>query len=194
VKGCSSLGLWRAAALVRVGGGKAKSGALALIDIKEALPALAPRSKKAAIAKHHGERVVEGARALSPALGERMAPATIVGKDVFVRELLPQDLKFELESLGEAEAMAVGNYLASVVGVAHARQLEPPTAAGWLEVFRKGSAPNLKAPAWLWAAVVDLVALHEGAYLEHCREHALGSEGPSTRAFGGIVSHHVTGD
>ena len=194
VKGCSSLGLWRAAALVRVGGPKARSKSLALIDIKEALPALAPHSKSAEMPAHHGERVVAGARALSPALGQRMASATVVGKDVFVRELLPQDLKFELESLGEGEALAIGHYLASIVGLAHARQLEPAECAEWLEGFRKGSAKNLKAPAWLWAAVVDLVAAHEGAYLEHCREHALDTNGVATRAFGGIVSHHVTGD
>jgi uncharacterized protein (DUF2252 family) len=187
VKGCSSLGLWRAAALVRVGGGKAKS--LALVDIKEALPALAPHSRDAEIPEHHGERVVAGARALAPSLGGRMAPATVVGKDVFVRELLPQDLKFELESLDEDEALAIARYLASVVAVAHARQLEPSECAGWLEVFRKGSAENLKVPAWLWASVVDLVALHEGAYLEHCREHALGAADSSARAFGGIVAN-----
>jgi uncharacterized protein (DUF2252 family) len=192
VKGCSSLGLWRAAALVRVGGGRTKS--LALIDIKEALSALAPHSKDARLPKHHGERVVAGARALSPSLGLRMAPATVGGKDVFVRELLPQDIKFELESLVEEEALAIGRYLASVVGVAHARQLEPPECADWLERFRKGSAAHLEAPAWLWAAVVDLVALHEGSYLEYCRDHGRGPTGASARSFGGIESHHVTGD
>ena len=105
--------------------------------------------------------MVTGARALTPALGNRMAPATLLDKDVFVRELLPQDLKFELESLGEAEATAVGHYLASVVAIAHARQLDSGTCAAWLETFREGSAQNMNAPAWLWAAVVDLVAADE---------------------------------
>jgi uncharacterized protein (DUF2252 family) len=194
VKGCSSLGLWRAAALVRVGRTRSKSRSLALIEIKEALPALAPRSPKARIPGHNGERIVAGARALSPALGDRMAPATILETDVFVRELLPQDLKFELETLGESEAVAVGQYLASVVARAHARQLDASESAGWLETFRKESAPHLKAPAWLWASVVDLVALHEGAYLQHCREHALGATNTSSLAVGGVVSHHDTGD
>ena len=81
-----------------------------------------------------------------------------------------------------------------MVAAAHARQLEASACADWLERFRKGSAKNLKAPAWLWAAVVDLVALHEGAYLEYCREHAAGLPQASSLAFGGIVSHHVTGD
>jgi len=31
----------------------------------------------------------------------------------------------------------------------------------------------LDAPLWLWKAVVDLVAMHEAAYLEHCRIYAL---------------------
>jgi uncharacterized protein (DUF2252 family) len=52
----------------------------------------------------------------------------------------------------------------------------------------------MNAPAWLWAAVVDLVAMHEGAYLEHCRQHALGVANPSVLVGDGVVSHHVTGD
>ena len=143
---------------------------------------------------HQGERVVTGARALSPALGERMAPATVLGRSVFVRELLPQDLKFELESLSEPEAIATGHYLASIVALAHARQLSVDASAAWLESFRKGNARNLHAPAWLWAAVVDLVALHEGAYLEHCREHALAGHGAPLVDADEVVSHHVTGD
>jgi uncharacterized protein (DUF2252 family) len=194
VKGCSSLGLWRAAALVRVGRRKGFGQSLALIDIKEATSTLAPHPKGAKIPKHHGARVVDGARALSPSLGGRMAPADILEKQVFVRELLPQDLKFELEALGESEALAIGHYLASVVAVAHARQLTPSVAGKWLEIFRKGNAKNMVAPGWLWAAVVDLVALHEGAYLEHCREHALLPTISSAATTEGVVSHHVSGD
>jgi hypothetical protein len=37
------------------------------------------------------------------------------------------------------------------------------------------------------------VALHEGAYLEHCRKHALTTT-MSPVAVDGVVSHHVTGD
>ncbi len=195
VKGCSSLGLWRAAAVVRVGRGK--RAPVALLDIKEAGPPLAPRAKGAPVTAHFGERVVTGARALSPSLGDRMVAAKVLDRAVFVRELLPQDLKFELESLGENEAIASARHLASVVALAHARQLDAPGAAAWLASFRRGNAVNLDAPAWLWAATVDLVALHEGAYLEHCRVHAL-PRSPSPDAIGGgdegIVSQHVTGD
>jgi hypothetical protein len=37
------------------------------------------------------ERVVMGARALVPALGNRMIAAEFMGKPVIIRELLPQD-------------------------------------------------------------------------------------------------------
>lgn len=188
VKGCSSLGLWRAAALVSVGNAKA------LIDIKQAVKPLAPHTKQAKLPKHHGERVVAAARALSPGLGDRMAPASVLDREVFVRELLPQDLKFELDALGEDEAVAIGHYMGSVVANAHAGQLDASTAGKWLREFRKGNAKNMTAPAWLWAAIVDLVALHEGAYLEHCREHALPPVEMVQLATADIISHHVTGD
>jgi uncharacterized protein (DUF2252 family) len=193
VKGCSSLGLWRSAAIVNVGTGKEKN--LALIDIKQATRPLCPHDEGAEIPDHQGERVVTGTRTLSPPLGERMAAADVLDKQVFVRELLPQDLKFELEALKADEASAVAHYLASVVAVAHARQLTPGDAGAWLTEFRKLDAKNLQAPAWLWAAVVDLVALHEGAYLEHCRKHALAPAVPaSPLVTEDITSHHVSGD
>jgi uncharacterized protein (DUF2252 family) len=88
----------------------------------------------------------------------------------------------------------VGRYLASVLAIAHARQLDPQACAEWLGAFRKGNAKNMNAPAWLWASTVDLITLHEGAYLEHCREHALGRVMGPELAIGGAVSHHVTGD
>jgi len=31
----------------------------------------------------------------------------------------------------------------------------------------------LNAPFWLWTSVVDRVAMHESAYLEHCRRYSL---------------------
>lgn len=178
VKGCSSLGYFRAAALVRVGGAKGAAKSLALLDIKEAIPALAPRAPRSRMPSNHGERVVTGARALAPSLGERMAPASLRDKHVFVRELLPQDLKLELSRLRREEAMAIGGYLGSVLGVAHARQLTPAACAAWLASFRRGKSDNLTAPAWLWSAVVELVALHERAYLDHCRKHLSPAPGP----------------
>ena len=35
---------------------------------------------------------------------------------------------------------------------------------------------SLDAPTWLWSSVIDLIGIHERAYLEHCRRFALESE------------------
>ena len=67
------------------------------------------------------------------------------GPPVFVRELLPEDLKLELTRVAPAEAEMAAHYFAEVVGRAHA----------------------------LWRSIVDLIATHERAYLEHCRRVAL---------------------
>ncbi len=189
VKGCSSLGLWRCAAHVQVGGGK-KGRTLAIVDIKEAHVPLAPRARGVSLPKHDGQRVVEGARKLSPYLGARIIAATVLGRPVSVRELLPQDLKFELDTMTAPDALQMAAYMGSVVGIAHARQLAPAQCARWLATMRKESANGSTAPAWLWAAVVDLVALHEGAYLEHCRAH-VATDGSTTGVTNDVVSHHV---
>ncbi len=198
VKGCSSLGLWRVAVLVRVGGhvkGK-RGGTLALVDVKQGRKPLAPRGRGATLPSHDGERVVAGARALSPYLGTRMIAATVMKKPVFVRELLPQDIKFELDAMADADVDDVSTCLGSVIAIAHAQQLTSAQCAEWLEAFRREHAPRSTAPAWLWAAVVDLVALHEGAYLEHCRGHAATTAPAAVpgAAPAYAVSHHVSGD
>jgi uncharacterized protein (DUF2252 family) len=195
VKGCSSLGLWRCAALVRVGRGK--KSVRAIIDLKEARTALAPASAKAKMPKHAGERVVQGARHLSPHLGSRIVSATVLGIPITARELLPADLKFELDALEPDDVAGLASHLGTNIGSAHVRQLTPARCATWLEAFRREHAPRSTAPSWLWAAVVDLVALHEGAYLEHCRGNAaILDEAPRSLREPKIVSHHatVTGD
>ena len=115
-----------------------------------------------------------GACALSPFLGSRMVATRLLGKAVFVRELLPQDLKLEVEHLSRDEAMAVAEFLAQVVGRGHARQLGELDRAAWLKELQRNRSKSLDAPSWLWNSVVDLVATHEAAYLEHCRRWALG--------------------
>ena len=125
----------------------------------------------------HGERVVTGAWHLSPALGDRMLAAKVLDRPVFVRELLPQDLKFELADLTCDEAMRLARFLATVVGKAHARQMDEPTRKSWQEVLSQHRSKTLDAPSWLWASVVDLLATHEKAYLEHCRRYATESAG-----------------
>ena len=60
-----------------------------------------------------------------------------------------------------------------VVGKAHARQMEDATRAKWQKEMSRHHSKTLDAPSWLWSSVVELVASHEGAYLEHCRKNAM---------------------
>ncbi len=172
MKGCSSLGRLRYAVLIGVG--KRKRRAYHLLDIKEATAAAAPRSPRALVYENHAERVVEGARHLSPFLGKRMIAAHLRGRSVIVRELRPQDMKFELEKLTQEQAIKTARLLAGVVGRAHGRQLEVAECQAWAKELRSRHSKGLDAPRWLWSGVLDLAALHEAAYLEHCRRYALG--------------------
>jgi uncharacterized protein (DUF2252 family) len=170
-KGCSSLGRLRLAVLVAIGEGKAERHCL--MDVKEAAEPAAPHVADAEMPIDAAERVVVGARNLSPFLGGRMIAAKVLGKSVFVRALLPQDLKVEIERLTREEAVGVAGFLAHVVGRGHARQLDTAGRAMWVKELRRNRSKSLDAPSWLWNSVVDLVALHEAAYLQHCRRYAL---------------------
>ena len=171
MKGCSSLGRLRFAVLASIG--KHKDNNLCLIDIKEAVQAAAPRTEGQTMPRDYARRVVEGARHLSPYLGKRMLAAKLLEKPVVLRELLPQDLKLEMDRLTRKEIVASAKYLASVVGKAHARQMDKAQRSSWMSDLQKHRTRKLDAPSWLWTSVVDLLAIHERAYLEHCREYAL---------------------
>lgn len=172
VKGCSSLGRLRVAVLLGVGDGHYHEGGLSLIDIKEAVQAAAPRAPKAAMPRDNADRVVQGAQCLSPYLGDRMRPARLLDRAVFLRELLPQDIKLDFERLTRAEATRAAFFLAAVVGKAHARQMDEATRRAWRAELGRNRTKSLDAPSWLWLSIVDLVAGHEAAYLEHCRRYA----------------------
>lgn len=173
VKGCSSLGRLRIAALLRVGKKKNKENEFCLIDIKEAVKAVAPRSAASKMPRDYAERVVVGARHLAPSLGERMISASLAGKAVFIRELLPQDLKLEIDQLTREEATKAARYLSMVVGKAHADQMDAATRRNWRKQLTRNRSKSLDAPSWLWSSVVDLVTVHEAAYLDHCRRYAM---------------------
>jgi uncharacterized protein (DUF2252 family) len=173
MKGCSSLGSLRYAVLLGIDG---KDGEICLIDIKEAVKALAPSYPKAKMPKDNAERVVQGAWHLSPALGERILAERFQDHSVFLRELLPQDLKFEIEHLNRDEAMKVAKFLASVVGKAHARQMDAAIRQAWQKELARNRSKSLDAPSWLWSSVVELITTHEGAYLEHCRKYAMSTD------------------
>jgi len=118
-------------------------------------------------------RVVTGAQALSPNLGQRMLAARLLGKAVVIRELMPQDLKLEIGGLTPKRAMALAAYLGAVVGEAHGRRMAAADRTSWLADLARARTATLDAPSWLWTSVVDLIGVHERAYLEHCRLFAL---------------------
>jgi uncharacterized protein (DUF2252 family) len=173
MKGCSSLGRLRYAVLVEVCHDKVADKNLCLIDIKEAVRATAPSAAGAKMPRDCAERVVAGARALSPNLGQRMMAGRLLEKSVVLRELMPQDLKIEIEKLGQEEAMSMARYLAGVVGRAHGRQMDASTRRRWIAELTRNRSKKLDAPSWLWLGVVDLLGAHEVAYLDHCRRYAL---------------------
>ena len=168
VKGCSSLGRLRYAALLQIGKRR-----FCLVDIKEAVKAAAPRSPSARMPANDAVRVVTGARRLSPFLGDRMLPAKLLNRPVVVRELLPQDLKLEMTQITREEARDAARFLATVVGKAHARQMDSDTRERWSAELGRSRTKTLDAPSWLWTSVTELIASHELGYLEHCRKYAL---------------------
>ncbi|HXL99285.1 MAG TPA: DUF2252 family protein [Rhizomicrobium sp.] len=170
VKGCSSLGRLRYAALVGIGKHPEESE-ICFLDIKEATAAAAPRADGAAMPRDNAQRVVQGAINLAPNLGERMLAGRMRDRPVVIRELMPQDLKLEIDQLTQLEAVKAARFLATVVGEAHARQMDRDARRHWHKVMLRQRSKSLEAPSWLWTSVVDLVATHEAAYLEHCRRY-----------------------
>jgi uncharacterized protein (DUF2252 family) len=173
LKGCSSLGLLRYAVLLSVTDTETDSTDLCLMDVKEAIDSAVPITDAGHMPDDNGLRVVEGARNLSPFLGERMGSAHLLDRSVFVRELLPQDLKLEIDTLTVDDALKAGTFLGSVVGFSHARQMGTDLRKEWQSELNQGRSKSLDAPSWLWSAVVGLLVDHEQEYLEHCRRFAL---------------------
>jgi uncharacterized protein (DUF2252 family) len=171
MKGCSSLGRLRYAVLVGIG--KKSGRTYCLVDLKEATVAAAPGAKS--MVRNNAERVVTGACNLSPNLGERMLALKLMGKQVVMRELMPQDLKFDLDRLTQEQAVGGAGYLAGVVGKDHGRQMDAKTRSSWLRTLKRQHSKSLEAPSWLWTSVTSLIADHEVAYLEHCRRFTSGS-------------------
>ncbi|MDH7637245.1 DUF2252 family protein [Sphingomonas oryzagri] len=172
-KGCSSLGKLRYAVILGVKAKGGKRERLALVDIKEAVPSVAPVDAGARMPDDPAERVVAGARALAPNLGERMIPAQLLSKPVVLRELTPQDLKIEVEQFSRREAIAAAEYLAYIVGLAHAHQMPRDQRHMWSDRLTRRPDGKLDAPSWLWRSVVILAGKHEAGYLDHCRRFAL---------------------
>ena len=164
VKGCSSLGNLRYAVLIGIG---KKHPEYCIIDIKEAVMPVASKLPGTSIPKDNAERVASGAWHMSPALGTRILASSIQGRPVFLRELLPQDLKFEIENLEQKEALRVAGFLGAVIGKAHARQMDVGIRKKWLSQLSREGADGVAS--WLWSSVVQLLVVHEDGYLKHCR-------------------------
>lgn len=124
---------------------------------------------------NNAERVVAGARALSPYLGERVIPVRMGDRSLFIRELAPQDLKLEVDQFSKEQAAKAARYLAFVVGKAHARQMDHVTRKEWQSALEHDRRGSIDAPSWLWESIVSLAGSHEAGYLEHCRKYALAS-------------------
>ena len=92
-----------------------------------------------------------------------MIAGNLLERSVFVRELLPQDLKIEIEHLSRNEAMEVAEFLARVVGRGHAQQMDATGRKQWVAELKRNRSKSLDAPSWLWSSVVQLVAAHEAA-------------------------------
>jgi uncharacterized protein (DUF2252 family) len=173
MKGCSSLGRLRFAVLLGIEDKPGKTTEYCLMDVKEAVKPAAPCGRTAKMPRDNGQRVIDGARQLSPYIGERMRAARFLNRSVFIRELRPQDMKPDIERLTPDEAVKLATYLAAVVGAAHGRQMDAATREAWRKECGRNRSKTLDAPSWLWCSVVDLLIKHEGAYLEHCRKYAL---------------------
>ena len=122
---------------------------------------------------NNAERVVLGAQHLSPFLGERTVAASLNGHQVVIRELRPQDVKFELSRFTQREAVLAAKLFAGILGKAHGRQMKSGVRSTWRKALKTSRTKNLEAPSWLWKSTVELVGLHEASYLEHCRKFAL---------------------
>jgi uncharacterized protein (DUF2252 family) len=101
-----------------------------------------------------------------------MVAARFLGHAVFLRELLPHDLKPDISTLTCEEAINTARFFATVVGKAHSCQMDKSTRKHWLAELQRRRSKTLDAPSWLWTSILELITSHEAAYLEHCRRHA----------------------
>lgn len=174
-KGCSSLGRRRYAAVLDVDGEGRKGNDFCLMDVKEAHASCVPAMARG-VPVQPAERLLAGARALTPALGERMRAGDVLGTPVIVRELMPQDMKLDIRRLQPNQAQRMADYLGAVVGYAHARQLSAEDRQAWHREVVRGRSKTTHAPAWLRDAAIGVMHELDVAYIQHCLRyvHAVG--------------------
>ena len=101
-------------------------------------------------------------------------PGHIGEHSVFIRELLPQDLKIEIEKLTIDDAMKAASFLSGVVGKAHARQMDEKTRARWAAELERHRTKNLDAVMAMGErGLADRES--RNSILEHCRRYPLQS-------------------
>ena len=163
MKGCSSLGKLRYAALVHVSGERRDK--LSLIDIKEAVPCPPRRPPIQPPCRPLFRRAGGGGcpRHVAPTSATAWRRRTLSGPArSVVRELMPEYLKLEIEQFSRREALGAARYLAFVIG-RDARPPDEPTTSGSPGTADLCHRPSdLDAPPWLWRAVVGLIVKHEG--------------------------------
>ena len=158
MKGCSSLGRLRFAVLLEAESSRTGRGWVCLVDLKEAIPAAAPRHTDIKTPRDNAERVVEGARYLASHLGECMVEARLLDHSVFLRELLPQDLE-----AGDRSTHAMGGDEGhSRPGTTRGHRAWPQAgrtgAAKWRAEIGRNRSKRLDAPSWSWSNIGGLVA------------------------------------
>ena len=89
-----------------------------------------------------------------------MLAVKLGGKDLVMRELMPQDLKFDLDRLTQEQAVAAARYLAGVVGKAHGRQMDTKTRSSWLSQVKKTA---FQKPRCTKLALVKCGRAHRGS-------------------------------
>jgi uncharacterized protein (DUF2252 family) len=90
-----------------------------------------------------------------------MLPSRFSGTPIVLRELLPQDLKLGVDQLTRDQAIWAARFLASVVGQAHAKEMDTAKRTQWRVELGRNHTKSLDVPSWLWTSVVQLVANHE---------------------------------
>jgi hypothetical protein len=127
-----------------------------------------PASPNVHMPADNAARVVEDARNLSPNLGDRMLTAHLAGRPVIIRELLPQDLKLDIETLPQAEA--VGGW--PLTRFDHWQGPRAPAGRGRARGVGGGDAPpsipSLGRPC-LAERARRLIILASAAYLKRAR-------------------------
>jgi hypothetical protein len=66
-----------------------------------------------------------------------MLATDFLGRHMVIWELLPQDLKLEMEQISCDEARKTARFLASVICKAHARQMDSAARAQWVPPWRR---------------------------------------------------------